>query len=120
MDEVINEVINEVRDDLRRLKRFNLRLPATIKPIRNNRKPKKEIVGLLTSNVSSGGAYFPTAEPLSEGTDVNIDISLPKGELCKSCGKQALIKVHGKVIRAESKGMAISFYTDFEIESVDV
>ncbi len=105
-------------DDLRRLLRFNLQLPATIKYNRKNGKIKKEIIDLLTSNVCSGGAYFPTEKPLSEGTDVNIDFSLPKEELSKSYSKQALIKVHGKVIRVESKGMAVSFNTDFEIKSV--
>ncbi len=109
-----------VMDDLRRLQRFNLRLPATIEPIRKNGKIRREIIGLLTSNVCSGGAFFPTEKPLSKGTDVNIDLSLPKEELCKSRGKQARIKVRGKVIRVESKGMAVCFNTDFEIESVDL
>lgn len=106
--------------DLRRLRRFSLRLPATIKYSRKNGKIKKEIIDLLTSNVCSGGAYFPAEKPLSEGTDVNIDFGLPKEELCKSYRKQALIKVRGKVIRVESKGMAICFNTDFKIKSVDL
>ena len=110
--------MDEIIDDLRRLRRFNLRLPATIKQSQENGRIKKEIVDLLTSNVCSGGAYFPTEKPLSKGTVVNIDLSLPKKELCKLCSKQVLIKVHGKVIRVESKGMAISFNTDFEIKSV--
>ena len=112
--------MDEIIDDLRRLRRFNLRLPATIKYSRKNGKIKKEIIDLLTSNVCSGGAYFPADKPLSEGTEVNIDFGLPKEELCKSYRKQALIKVRGKVIRVESKGMAICFNTDFKIKSVDL
>ena len=112
--------MDKVMDEFRRLQRFNLRLPATIEPSRKTGKIKREIVDLLTSNVCSGGAYFPTEKPFSEGTDVNIDLSLSKEELCISSGKKALIKVHGKVIRVESKGMAICFNADFEIESVSL
>jgi hypothetical protein len=112
--------VEEVMDDLRRLHRFNLQLPATIKYSGKKGKFIQEIIDLLTSNVCSGGAYFSTKKPLSKGTDVNIDLRLPKEELCKSGCKRALIKVHGKVIRVESKGMAICFNTDFEIKSVDL
>jgi hypothetical protein len=106
-------------EEKRGLKRFDLEIPARIKVAAPNREAGA--LDLLTSDISSGGAFFHTTEPLAEGTDVKIDLILPISKLCKSLEegereyKNAYIKVSGKVLRTESRGMAIVFNEDYEI-----
>jgi len=101
--------------DKRRLERFDLELPATIELMTSDQE--KSLVNLLTTNISSGGAYFYTPQPLPKGTQVKIDLVLPLDKLRKlkdEC-KQAYIKVTGTVLRSESEGMAICFEEDYQI-----
>ena len=101
--------------DKRTLERFDLELPATIELLTSDQE--KSLVNLLTTNISSGGAYFHTPQPLPEGTQVKIDLVLPIDKLrkLKDEHKQAYIKVTGTVLRSESEGMAICFEEDYQI-----
>jgi hypothetical protein len=105
-------------ENLRRLERFTLKLPASIEIVSESEEHDKEILNLLTTNICSGGAFFHTDRPLPEGTSVKIDLVLAIDELKKLEGKQAFIKVNGEVIRAESDGMAICFGSDYTIKSL--
>jgi hypothetical protein len=101
--------------DKRRLKRFDLEIPATIELMDSDRE--EGTVNLRTSNMCSGGAYFHTTKPLPEGTRVKIDLVLPLDRLKRledGC-KQAYIKITGRVLRSGSKGMAICFDEDYQI-----
>ena len=101
--------------DKRRLKRFDLEIPATIELMDSDRE--EGTVNLRTSNMCSGGAYFHTTKPLPEGTQVKIDLVLPLDRLKRledGC-KQAYIKITGRVLRSGSKGMAICFDEDYQI-----
>jgi len=101
--------------DKRRLERFDLKMPATIQSMTSDQE--KRLLDLLTSNISSGGAFFHTTQPLPEGARVNIDLVLPLDNLKKlkdDC-KQAYIKVTGRVLRCESEGMAILFDKDYQL-----
>ena len=102
--------------DKRRLERFDLELPATIELLTSDQE--KSLVNLLTTNISSGGAYFHTPQPLPKGTQVKIDLVLPLDKLrkLKDEHKQVYIKVTGTVLRSESEGMAIFFDEDYQIE----
>jgi hypothetical protein len=103
----------------RGLERFDLEIPARIKVAVSHKD--EEIIDLLTSDISSGGAFFHTTQPLAEGTDVKIDLILPIAKLCKTLNQgegeyaHAYIKVSGKVLRKEAIGMAIVFNEDYEI-----
>jgi len=101
--------------DKRRVERFDLELPATIELLTPGKE--KRLLNPLTSNISSGGAYFHTTQPLPEGTQVKIDLVLPLEKLrkLKKEHKQAYIKVTGTVLRSESEGMAICFDEDYQI-----
>lgn len=101
--------------DKRRLERFDLHIPATIEFM--NVDYKEKLLNLLTTNICSGGAYFHTAQPLPQGTQVKIDLFLPLDKLRKlrEEHKQAYIKVTGKVLRSESEGMAICFDENYQI-----
>jgi len=108
-----------VKVEKRGLERFDLEIPARIKVAASHKD--EEAIDLLTSDISSGGVFFHTTQPLAEGTDVKIDLVLPINKLCKGLeeGKgdyqHAYIKISGKVLRTESRGMAIVFNEDYEI-----
>jgi len=108
-----------VEEEKRGLERFELEIPARIKVSTAERK--EEALDLLTSDISSGGAFFHTSQPLEEGTDVKIDLILPIKKLMKEIDKaggdfqHTYIKISGKVLRTESRGMAIVFNEDYEI-----
>ena len=102
-------------NDNRRLERFDLEIPAAVEFLALDHEQK--ILNLSTTNISSGGVYFHTTQPLPKGTQVKIDLVLPLDRLRKlkdEC-KQAYIKVTGTVLRSESEGMAICFDEDYEI-----
>jgi len=108
-----------IQGEKRGLKRFDLEIPARIKVTSSERKERA--LDLLTTDISSGGAYFHTSQPLSEGTDVKVDLILPLDKLVKRLEKgekdykHAYIRLSGKVLRTESRGMAIIFSEDYEI-----
>jgi hypothetical protein len=108
-------MVTIIKKERRQLGRFRLQIPAKIEVIDSDLE--KEERDLKTSNISSGGAFFHTKQPLPEGTPVKIDLILPLDQLkrLKNDHKQAYIKVTGKVLRSESKGMAISFDTNYVI-----
>lgn len=106
-------------ENSRRLQRYSLKLPATLKIISEAEQHDQEIINLLTSDICSGGAYFQTEQPLPEGTSVKLDLILSIEELKKLESKHALIKVTGKVIRTEPTGMAICFEGDYTIKPVN-
>jgi len=99
----------------RRLERFDLKIPAKIQSATSDQE--KRLLSLLTTNISSGGAFFHTTQPLCEGTQVKIDLVLPLERLkqLKDDCKQAYIRVTGRVVRSESEGMAILFDKDYLI-----
>ena len=112
-------IMKPVKEEKRGLERFDLEIPARIKTTFSSKED--ETIDLLTSDISSGGAFFHTTKPLAEGTDVKIDLILPIAGLCKKLDEgseqyqRAFIKISGKVLRAESEGMAIAFDEDYEI-----
>jgi hypothetical protein len=111
--------MKEIQVEKRGLRRFDLEIPAKIRVTSSQRKERA--LDLLTSNISSGGAFFHTSQPLSEGTVVKIDLILPLNRLVKRLEKgekrykHAYIRISGKVLRTESRGMAIVFNEDYEI-----
>jgi hypothetical protein len=98
----------------RELERFILEVPARVE-VKAEAKAKPPL-DLRTSNICSGGAFFPTAEALPKGTDVSIDLDLPLDRLADlvSC-KQVHVKVNGTVIRSGAAGMAVSFDPHYQI-----
>ena len=107
-----------VMEEKRKLERYDLKIPAKIRMGDFSQEDQeKEISDLTTSDISSGGAFFHTTEPLPKGTDVKIDLILPLDKLKKMSedSLHALIKVTGTVIRTESGGMAICFDRNYQI-----
>ncbi|MFH1481148.1 MAG: PilZ domain-containing protein [Pseudomonadota bacterium] len=110
----------DLMKEQRHLERFELKLPARVEVIASKKEMEKEILeDLWTGDISAGGAYFHTPRPLSEGTEVKIDLILPLERLKKLQGNRACIKINGRVTRALSEGMAIRFNKRFKIVPLD-
>jgi len=102
----------------RKLERFTLKLPTKIEMVISGQE--KRIFDLQTSNICAGGAFFPTTQPIAEGTRVKIDLFFSFDDLKAildklRLGGQAHMRVKGTVVRSESAGMAVCFDEDYQI-----
>jgi hypothetical protein len=104
-------------DERRKLVRFDLQAPARIEV--SKEAGHKDVLSLMTRDISSMGAYVQTAQPLAEGQTVKLELLLSLDMLKRLSGEKgnARIKVRGKVIRSDAGGMAIAFDTRFKIMS---
>ena len=102
-------------EERREFERFDLELHARVEV--ETPGGKMAPFSLKTSNISAGGAFFPTAKPLSKGTKVQLNLILVVEKLKKLTGSQCNIKVKGTVVRSEEDGMAIRFQRDYDITS---
>jgi hypothetical protein len=95
-------------EERRKLERFNLALPATIE----TQDPKPGLTGTsvdsLTRDLSSGGAFFLTRDPLPPGTCVAVEVDL-KAEKLRRGSSYPQMKASGYVVRTEPAGMAVCF-----------
>ena len=102
----------------RKLERFNLQLPAKIESMASGEDLENmALPDILTSDICSGGAFFQTAAPLPEGTEVKIDLILPLDNLekIKDNFQHVYVAVTGMVLRSEQRGMAVSFNRNYQI-----
>lgn len=99
----------------RQLERFDLQIPAKIRLIESD--SVQEAFDLETRDISSGGAFFHTTEPLPIGTGVSIDLvlNLDRLKAIKEDLPWVHIQVKGTVVRSESAGMSVSFAPDYQI-----
>ena len=107
-----------IMKERRTIERFSLELPTKIK-ILSPKEEKEEVFDLTTSNISSKGAYFHMVEPIRESTQVKVTISLDIALLRKLTGYQGILTTNGKVIRSNTKGMAIAFEEDFQTDRIN-
>ena len=100
--------------DERKLERFTLELVANISV--SGEQDEHQSLKFNTSDISAGGAFFNTEQPLPIGTEIKLDMILPLDKLKKLKGKQAKIEVSGAVVRTNQEGMAVSFKKDYQIK----
>ena len=100
----------------RRFERYSLTLPAHLESDDGvGRVPE----GLMTSNISAGGAYVMTTEPLRQGMEIRMEIILPFNNLKKvKVERDACVMITGRVVRAEADGIAVQFNDDCSIMPV--
>jgi len=97
----------------RELERFDLRIPARIAVIGQD-KNKGMTLNVMTRNICANGAFFQTDSPLPAGTHVRIDLTLDRTEKDPT-SRRAQLKASGAVVRSESEGMAICFDKTYKI-----
>jgi c-di-GMP-binding flagellar brake protein YcgR len=103
-------------DERRKFTRFSLQLPTRIKTL--SPELEKQSFDLQTYDVSAGGAFFQTAQPIPEGTRVQLRLSLESDILKVQTGRRGFIIVKGTVVRCDPSGMAICFDEDYEFGSL--
>ena len=98
----------------RKMERFSLELPSSLSVVdaRRNQEP----IELLTENVCAGGAFLKTDTPLSVGTSVKMNLTLPFDNQKELGGKQSRIDISGSVIRTDDEGMAVCFDKNYSIK----
>ena len=90
------------RGESRKLQRFPLGLHTRIIGL----EPGSPTLDLMTKDISSGGAFFPTSEPLPEGLAVHVELTLKRQS---GLGKASKVHLNGWVIRSRPDGMAVIF-----------
>ena len=96
--------------------RLLLEVPVMVSTI--DEKGKEKTIELMTSNISSGGAFMKSDHPLEVGTAVKMDIILSFGEdRFRKNKKTSHIDIGGSVIRTERNGMAVCFNTQYKISA---
>ena len=101
--------------DRRKLERFNLKLRGEITV--KTPDQMKRVFLLRTRDISSGGAFFYSLDPLPEGTPVQINLILSIDRLERLMGAQANVEISGVVKRSEPSGMAVCFRRDYQMMS---
>jgi hypothetical protein len=96
----------------RKLERFSLQMAAKIKLLS---PAEGEFFSLTSSNISAGGAFFPTSEPITEGARVQLILTIPSEILQKLTGTQSMVEIQGTVVRSEPTGIAIRFDKNYQI-----
>jgi PilZ domain len=99
----------------RSLERFKLKLPSKVEMLAAPQGEEKSVLKLFTSNVSSGGAFFPVSKPLPQGTPVKVSLLLDNANLRLQLAAWTLVEVRGAVLRSEPSGMVIAFEPNYKI-----
>ncbi len=92
-------------DNRRKFERFEINAPATLEVNGQDNRTLQ----LHTKDISAGGAYFQSAEPLDQGVKVTAEIIIPNETITNLTGTEFQLKVHGTVVRTDDGGMAVRF-----------
>lgn len=97
----------------RSLERFKLQLLSRLK-VRGKEKDRRAIE-LLTRDVSAGGAFINTPQPLEVGTRIEMDLIIRMDRFGDQDDHAAIVNLTGIIIRADDNGMAICFDDNFKV-----
>ena len=105
------------REERRRLERFDLEAPTKIEV--QIGAGRRDVLSLMTRDISSRGAYVNTRQPLEEGVSVKLELLLSVEMLQRFVGARgkARVRVKGKVVRVDENGMAIQFDRKYVISA---
>lgn len=99
----------------RALERFRLRLPAKVEILSGSQEAEKKVLKLFTSNICSGGAFFPFSNPPLQGTVVRVNLMLDNAKFKHPTASWSLVEVKGTVLRSDPFGMAVGFEPHYKI-----
>ncbi len=91
-------------NDKRKFERFDLQVAGKL-----TNKRSDQPIKMHTRDISASGTFCCPEQPLEQGTRVTLEIFLSNPHLEKLTGSQSCLRVQGKVIRCEQKGVAIQF-----------
>jgi len=105
-----------LHSDNRKVQRFVLAVSSLI----DSHTGSSEVLNpeLLSRDVSSGGAYFVTQNPLDVGTRLVVNLELKPQYMKGFEDRKACITIGGVVLRRETNGMAVQFDKSYKIKSI--
>ncbi len=109
----------EASGERRTFQRFNIEVPARVDVLGERRNRRRFYC--QSFNISAGGVFLNTKEPLPEDSDVEIELILffEDPPDAPGTGKKVHILAKGKILRRESDGLVVRFTEDFEIAIAD-
>jgi hypothetical protein len=104
-------------EERRKLQRFNLQAQTRIEV--ELEQGKREVLSMVTKDISSSGTFIVTPHPLPRGVPVQLELLLSPHALKKTMGETGTVKVNvnGKVIRSDDMGMAIEFDGEYTMSA---
>ena len=103
-------------EEKRKMDRFSMELPAWISAI--DKHGKLQTLEVVTRDICAGGAFLQTDQPLSVGTNIEMNLVLPLSNIPNVQIRRSRIDVSGSVIRTESQGVAVCFDKRYQISPV--
>ena len=93
----------------RKQTRFELSLPVTI--LLECESGDNTVVNAITRDVSSDGAFLVLAQPLPEGCNLKLEMSLKIERLAEIIGSGQSVRVvaAGRVVRSDLDGVGVDF-----------
>ena len=101
----------------RKYERFALRLRGKIIAVD---WADGEVLDVVTSDVSAGGAFVHTTTTEAIGARVKLRLNVTSKKLKELTGAQGLLKVAGTVVRSSAQGIAICFHGEPEVVPIAV
>ena len=107
----------EAGPERRQLERFSVKAFAVVQTVSPG---VEKIFELNTSDISSGGAFFPVEVPLPTGEKVKITlyVSISALEKVGDLPSKTKIVTEGEVVRSSSQGMAVAFGKHYSMSPV--
>jgi hypothetical protein len=99
----------------RQYKRFAISLPVRLETFTLGRK---EVLDLVTRDISASGTFVPTLKSFPEGTRFILDFTLPSNNLDKFKDIKGLKDCEGTTVRSTPKGIGIQFDKECQIDSL--
>ncbi|MCP4022216.1 MAG: hypothetical protein GY729_10270 [Desulfobacteraceae bacterium] len=94
-------------EEKRLYERYEIDFPAQLTV--DKEEGTQVLKDLHTDNISTGGAFINTDQPLPVGTNVNVTLVLPLDELKKIKAYKVNVNISGQVIRQQKNGVVIGF-----------
>jgi hypothetical protein len=119
---------DKYRPEQRLSERFSMHLPVRISTQGNG--GKEVLFESITANISSGGVFISTTEPLPVASKVYLEFLIDFEKLKKLRfilsldslryyqGKPVWVNVSGVVIRHEEDGMAVIYDDDYQLSPI--
>ena len=60
-------------------------------------------------DISSGGAFIQTSQPMREGEGLKVEVEIPSEAISELKKADPTLKSRGKIVRTESGGIAVRF-----------
>ena len=96
--------MGQTADDRRKFERLEISTQALMEV-----EGQSDSLQLHTKDISAGGAFFVTPQPLEAGKDVKVEMVIRNDTISKLTGTHFQLRVSGTVVRCETEGMAVCF-----------